>query len=162
MARGTVKSWPATPHDAVLLAGRPVGKIPTAELQTMLVDYGVPGAAHENGRAVNIEAYAAHLAEITAIGGADGVRRWAMETKARVAPRSIVFVNVRDETIIVGGWPKQALIDVANPPACMVVNDNVITARVANGFASYRRRKHISDSTWLCSVGESEFIPRKE
>jgi len=166
MARGAVKgdlkvSWAATAHDGMkLLDGRKIGAIPTTELTTLLVAYAVPGVSAENGRAVNIEAYAAHIAKLRAAGGEEAVQRWIGIVRMNdPAPRALLLETVDGDTFVRGGWPTQALIAnalLAAPPPCMVVDGSTITIGAKNGFASYRRRKPLDDA-WLCSVGESEY-----
>lgn len=158
-------SWPGTRDDGVELPdGRPIGEVSSADLTTVLVEYGVPGASHEYGRAPNIDAYVAHLHKLKEAGGHDAVARWMSEGKRRAMPQAIELQLTENGHVVVGGWPSRALIGfdlIANPPPHMAVDGQVVTIGVSNGFASYRRRSDVPGG-WLCTIGEHEYIPCTE
>lgn len=66
-----------TPFDDLRLPlpdGRRVGDVD--RITSVLVELGIPGASHENGRAANVEAYADHLAKLHDEAGKRAVAQW--------------------------------------------------------------------------------------
>ncbi len=89
-------------------------------------------------------------------------RRVAFREQAKpLVLRSDTMNGGPAELRVIGGWPQRATIDlklISAYPNEIVVNDKHLTICVVNGFASYSMQRQVGNA-WLCSKGESEFIP---
>lgn len=71
------KSHAKTLHDPLPWpGGRTLGAVPPAEFTSKLVEWGIPGASHEQGREANAAAYGRHIERLRTEGAAAATNAW--------------------------------------------------------------------------------------
>lgn len=72
-----------TPYDHLVLPdGRKIGQIEDGDLCRTLQGLAVPGVSPENGRATNVNAFAAHVERIRAEGATAAMNNWLSAARA--------------------------------------------------------------------------------
>lgn len=83
LARAPSNTIPRSEWDHLPLpGGKTVGQVPSGELFRILAANNVAGVASENGRIVNIEAYALHVTRIKSEGATLALDTWLSAGRA--------------------------------------------------------------------------------